>query len=81
MNSGEKSLHWLVDKWLAPNAAMPAHVIQFGHTHSSKGRYVALRDRDRPARLPSSLRHGDGSWCVFPPETERPATGVGLRAR
>jgi len=54
MNSGEKSLHWLVDKWLAPTAVMPVHVIQFGHTHSSKGHYVALRDRDRPARLRSS---------------------------
>jgi hypothetical protein len=73
MNSGEKSLHWLVDKWLAPTAAMPAHVIQFGHTHSSKGRYVALRDRDRPARLRSSLdmATAQGAWFHPRPNGQR----------
>ena len=82
MNTGEKSLHWVVDKWLAPSPAMPAHVTQFSRTHSSQGRYVRV-EASRPAGSLAIFffRHDDGSWCVFPPETGRPAMGVGLRAR
>jgi len=63
MNSDEKSLHKLVDKWLAPAPAMPVHVTQFGRTHSGHRRYVRV-EASRPA---DSLAlffflHDDGSW-------------------
>ncbi|MGF6920539.1 hypothetical protein [Paraburkholderia sp. 40] len=82
MNIGEKSLHWLVDKWLAPGPAMPAHVTRFSRTRSTRKRYVQV-ETSRPAGTLTIVffRHDDGSWCVFPPETDRPAMGIGHRAR
>ncbi|MFT4067996.1 hypothetical protein [Paraburkholderia sp.] len=72
MVTAEKSLHWAVDKWLAPTPSMPARVVQFCHRTSR--RYVCVQ-APRPDGLLSIFffRHGDGSWNVFPPQAERPA--------
>ncbi|HVE11298.1 MAG TPA: hypothetical protein VNE00_28850 [Paraburkholderia sp.] len=68
MNTTGKTLHWAVDKWLAPTAAMPARVTGFRH------RCVRV-EAARPNGVLSILffRHADGSWNVFPPLAERPA--------
>jgi hypothetical protein len=68
MNTDDKSLHWLVDKWLAPSPAMPARVTQFSRTHCSQGRHVRV-EASRPSG-PLAIdffRHDDGSWCGFRP--------------
>jgi hypothetical protein len=74
MNTAEKSLRYLVEKWLAPNPAMPVRVIQFGRISVDKRRYVRV---EAPAPSGSRaiffFRHDDGNWCVFPPAIARPA--------
>ena len=42
MNTGEHSLRQLIEKWFAPNPAMPAHVTQFGRMRESKQRFVRV---------------------------------------
>jgi hypothetical protein len=77
MNTGQRSLRLLVEKWLAPTPAMPARVTRFSRTSTTHGRFVRVE-----ALHPTGLlaifffRHGDGSWCVFPPGNERPAMKV-----
>jgi hypothetical protein len=73
MNVAEKSLHYLVEKWLAPTPAMRIHVIQFGRTRFSKSRYVRVEaSAPSGSRAIFFFRHDDGRWCVFPPATTRP---------
>ncbi|MBC8750124.1 hypothetical protein OKW42_000761 [Paraburkholderia sp. WC7.3d] len=81
MASTEKSLRWMVENWLAPNRAMAVRVIEFRHFRSHRGCYVrveALRSTGSVAMF--FFRHRDGTWNVFPPNPERPAMGVYLRA-
>ncbi len=74
MVTTEKSLHWAVDKWLAPTPSMPARVTRFCRTGMHRRRYVCV-EALRPSGLLSIFffRHDDGTWNVFPPEAERPA--------
>jgi len=69
MNTAEKSLRSLVEKWLTPTSATPIRVTRFGRTGSSRSRYVcveALQPEGAVALF--FFRHGDGTWRVFPPE-------------
>ncbi len=77
MNTGQMSLRLLVEKWLAPTPAMPAHVTRFSRTSTNQKRYVRV-EALHPTGLLSIFffRHADGSWCVFPPDTERPTMRV-----
>jgi hypothetical protein len=74
MNTAEKSLHYLVDKWLAPSPSVTIRVIQFGRIHGGNRRYVQVE-----ALAPSGSRaiffflHDDGCWCVFPPKIAQPS--------
>jgi hypothetical protein len=78
MNTGQRSLRLLVEKWLAPTPAMPARVIRFSRTSTNQRRYVRVE-----ALHPTGLlaifffRHDDGSWCVFPPGSDGPTMKVG----
>ncbi|HTJ93067.1 MAG TPA: hypothetical protein VL424_08155 [Pararobbsia sp.] len=71
MNATEKSLHWIVDKWLAPTPSMPARVTQVRHNRSDP-RFVRV-EAQRPTGLLSIVffRHDDGTWNVFPPASQR----------
>ncbi|RDK02713.1 hypothetical protein [Paraburkholderia lacunae] len=74
MNTAEKSLHYLVDKWLAPAASMRIRVVQFGRMRGDSGRYVHVEAlAPGGSRAIFFFRHRDGCWCVFPPQTARPA--------
>jgi hypothetical protein len=76
MNTQNRSLQGLVEKWLAPTPAVPAHVTQFGRTAAGKRRFVCV-EVPHPT-YPRSLfffRHDDGFWRVFPPPGERLAMG------
>lgn len=74
MNATEKSLHWIVDKWLAPTPSMPARVTQVRHRSADSRRFVRV-EALRPTGLLSIIffRHDDGTWNVFPPASPRPA--------
>ncbi|TDN63201.1 hypothetical protein [Paraburkholderia sp. BL10I2N1] len=74
MNGNSISLHSLVDKWLAPTLSMPARVTQFGHTVSTHLRYVRLEGGTTTGQVSIIFfQHRDGSWCVLPPVSARPA--------
>ncbi|SDE16888.1 hypothetical protein [Paraburkholderia lycopersici] len=74
MNPTGSPLRTLVDKWLAPNACVPARVVRFSRTQEHRLRFVCV-EAVHPARTIAIFffRHGDGSWCVFPPAAARPA--------
>lgn len=68
------TLHFLVEKWLAPAPTTPVRVTRFSCTHSSLRRHVrveALRPEGPVVIL--FFKHADGTWWLFPPYTERPA--------
>ncbi|SIT50292.1 conserved hypothetical protein [Paraburkholderia piptadeniae] len=73
MSPTGKTLHWAVDKWLAPTPAMPARVVRFCRTQMHR-RCVCV-EAARPGGLLSIFffRHDDGSWNVYPPAQVRPA--------
>lgn len=74
MTISEKSLRFVVDKWLAPVPAMRIRVVQFGRMGHDKRPYVHVE-----ACAPTGphaiffFRHDDGCWCVFPPTRTQPA--------
>jgi hypothetical protein len=72
MSATEMTLHWAVDKWLAPTPAMPARVVRLCHTQLHR-RYVCV-EAMHPGGLLSIIffRHDDGSWNVYPPALARP---------
>lgn len=74
MGAEKISLRALVDKWLAPTLACPARVLRTGRMVGNRVRYVCVETRAPDgARSIFLFRHGDGSWCVFPPTEARPA--------
>lgn len=80
MNTAQPSLRSLVDKWLAPTAAMPARVTRFSRLNSNHTRYVRVEASHPTGTLAIFFfRHDDG-WCVFPPGTNAPAIGARIRA-
>ncbi|MPV66837.1 MULTISPECIES: hypothetical protein [Burkholderiaceae] len=72
MNAAERSLRSLVEKWLAPTSSTPVRVTEFSRAPSNLTRYVRVEVL-RPTGPVGMFffRHCDGSWRVFPPETER----------
>jgi hypothetical protein len=68
------SLRQLVDKWLAPTAAVPARVTRIGRTLHERHRYIRVEAAHTTGKLVIFFfRHDNGSWCVFPPAATRPA--------
>jgi hypothetical protein len=82
MNTAEKSLHYLVEKWLAPAPPVRIRVVQFGRIHGDSRRYVHIEaSAPSGSRAIFFFRHNDGCWCVFPPQIARPSmTGYRLAA-
>jgi hypothetical protein len=77
MNSGETSLHRLVDKWLAPATVLHVRVVRSGRMPAQRARFVYIE-----AVTPTGprgmffFRHQNGCWHVFPPRTARPSLCV-----
>jgi hypothetical protein len=74
MQSIENSLHWAVDKWLAPTPEHPARVVRLCRSHATGSRYVCIEAM--LANGPIAIiffRHDDGTWNVFPPQARRPS--------
>ncbi|TDN68857.1 hypothetical protein B0G77_2211 [Paraburkholderia sp. BL10I2N1] len=70
MNTAERPLRLLVEKWLTPTFSTPIRVTRFGRTGTSRRRYVRV-EAQRPEGSVALFffRHDDGTWHVFPPET------------
>lgn len=74
MNTGEKSLHLLVQKWLAPMPTLSVRVVKFGRTRKDNTRYVHVEVLGpNGSHTMVFFRHDDRCWCVFPPQTMRPS--------
>jgi hypothetical protein len=74
MGADKISLRALVEKWLAPTIASPAHVLRTGRMAGNRARYVCVEMRaPEGVRSIFLFRHDDGGWCVFPPSESRPA--------
>lgn len=72
MDTEERSLRLLVEKWLAPTSTTPVRVTQFSHTRSNHRRYVRVEVLRPTGPIGMFFFwHDDGTWRVFPPETER----------
>lgn len=73
MNDTIMPLRALVEKWLVPTGATPAHVVRTGRMAGTRARYVRLENviSSRPLTI-VFFRHGKGSWDVFPPDQQVP---------
>jgi hypothetical protein len=74
MHTGERSLRVLVEKWLWTDSAMTVRVMECSRTPSDRRRYVRVGTFGPKGYLAIVFfRHDDGSWNVFPPNTNMPA--------
>ncbi|HEY2609075.1 hypothetical protein P0D88_03530 [Paraburkholderia sp. RL18-103-BIB-C] len=81
MNTAQKSLRFMVEKWLSPTPATPARVTRYGRTGSDQSRYVCVEAlRPKGPVVLFFFRHGDGAWHVFPPEPARLTLGLHANA-
>ncbi|PTB30856.1 hypothetical protein C9I56_00340 [Paraburkholderia caribensis] len=68
-----RTLRSLVHKWLGPTSGTPAKVTRLHRRHENRGICVHIELRLQTGTVGLFFfRHGDGSWCVFPPDSERP---------
>ena len=74
--TNEQSLHFQVEKWLAPGSTASVRVVEFSRTISGRRRYVCV-ETAQPAGLRALFffRHDDGCWRVFPPPVPRMIAG------
>lgn len=81
--ASERSLRFLVEKWLAPSPSIPVRVTEFSRTRSGGRRYVRVEtEHAADARGLFFFRHDDGCWCVFPPTADKkPLPGEELTDR
>ena len=74
MEKAERSLRFMVEKWLATAPSVSVRVTRGSRAGSNQRRYVcveALQSADTFALY--LFRQGDGTWDVFPPDAERPS--------
>ncbi|MFJ1255477.1 hypothetical protein [Cupriavidus sp. CuC1] len=67
MQSDTNNLHTIVAKWIGPVEGRPVRVARFGRMRTGRVPYVCVQ---RAADMLFFFRHGDGSWCVFPPANQ-----------
>jgi hypothetical protein len=74
VHTAERSLHHLVEKWLAPARHARVRVTRFGHLAADRCRYVRVEAyTSDSSRAIFFFEHDDGCWCVFPPRIARPS--------
>ena len=77
MEKAERTLRFMVEKWLVLAPSVSVRVRRGSRARSNQRRYVcveALQSADTFAIY--LFRQGDGTWDVFPPVVERPAMSV-----
>jgi hypothetical protein len=73
MSPTEMTLHWAVEKWLAPTLVMRAHVVRVRRTGMDRRCVCVEAVRSGGLLSIFFFRHDDGSWNVYPPAQARPA--------
>ncbi|MGF6781318.1 hypothetical protein [Paraburkholderia sp. GAS334] len=74
MEKTERPLRYTVEKWLAMAHAMSARITHGSGAGSNHTRYVCVEASiSTGAFAIYFFRQGDGAWCVFPPDVERPS--------
>lgn len=77
MEMTERSLRFMVEKWLLMAPAMSVRVIRGSRTRSNQRRYVCVEASLSTGTFAIYLfREADGTWGVFPPTAERAAMSV-----
>jgi hypothetical protein len=77
MEKTERPLRFTVEKWLAMAHAMSARITRGGRAGSNHTRSVCVEASiSTGALLIYLFRQSDGTWCVFPPDDERPAMRI-----
>lgn len=77
MEKAERSLRFMVEKWLVMAPSVSVRVTRGSRVLSNRGRCVcveAFQSADMFAIY--FFRQGDGTWDVFPPDVERPAMSL-----
>jgi hypothetical protein len=73
MASAERSLHLVVERWLAPEFAKQVRVTRFRNRRSVRECYVCVETFNATGAVAMFFfRHEDGTWRIFPPRRERP---------
>jgi len=81
MEKTERSLRFMVEKWLVTTPAMSVRLTRGSLARSYQKRYVCVEALQSTGTFAIFFfRQGDGSWCVFPPGAERPTMSVSGRA-
>jgi hypothetical protein len=77
METTERSLRFMVEKWLMMAPATAVRVTRGSRARSYRMRYVCVEAlQSTGAFAIYFFRQGDGNWCVFPPDAERQAMSV-----
>ncbi|REG49620.1 hypothetical protein B0G80_6008 [Paraburkholderia sp. BL6669N2] len=74
MAKTEGPLRFTVEKWLAMAHAMSARITRGSRAGSNHAPSVCIEASISTGAFAIYLfRQGDGTWCVLPPDAERPA--------
>jgi hypothetical protein len=68
MQSEEKSLRWLIEKWLPSTPDASLRLTRYAGSKSRRRRIVRVQTSG--AGMPFDIfffRHDDGAWRIFPP--------------
>jgi hypothetical protein len=77
MDKRERSLRFMVEKWLVMAPSVSVRVTRGSRARSNERRYVCVEALQSAATFAIYLfRQADGTWDVFPPDAERPAMSV-----
>lgn len=77
METAERSLRFMVEKWLLMGPSVPVRVTRGSSARSNQGRYVRVEALQSAGTFAIYLfRQDDGTWDVFPPDAERPSMSV-----
>jgi hypothetical protein len=75
MASTAKSLHVMIDHWLAPDPGAAVRVKRLGGANRRCAVYVEVRRHNEPVAM-HFFRHDNGNWCIFPPDAARPTMSI-----
>lgn len=77
MAKTERSLRLVVRKWLLLTSAMVVRITRGRRGSPRQIRYVCVEASGSAGILAIYFfQRGDGTWCVFPPDAERPSMGI-----
>ena len=77
METAERSLRFMVEKWLEMVPSVSVRVTRKSGARSSQRRYVCVEALQSAGTFAFYLfRQRDGTWDVFAPDADRPAMSV-----